>query len=50
MVEVSAKGSGRISVAALLCCKPGREPRLLYRLLGYRGRTREQKGFDVRDF
>ncbi|MFB9677403.1 transposase [Streptosporangium vulgare] len=50
VVGVSAKGSGRISVAALLCLKPGREPRLLYRLLGYHGRARERKGFDVRDF
>lgn len=49
VVRVSAKGSGRVSAAALLCLKPGRRPRLLYRLLGYHGRTREHKGVDVRD-
>lgn len=49
VARVAAKGSGRVSAAVLLCLKPGRRPRLLYRLLGYHGRTHEQKGVDVRD-
>lgn len=50
MVRVSGKGSGRVSAAALICLRPGRRTRLLYRLITYHGRRNEQKGFEVRDF
>jgi hypothetical protein len=37
-IAVSAKGSGRISIAGLVCLKPGRRSRLIYRVLIHRGR------------
>jgi transposase len=49
-VTVSGKGSGRVSVAGLVCVKPGRRTRLIYRTITYHGRKDEQKGFRVRDF
>ncbi len=34
----------------MLCLRPGRRPRLLYRLLVHRGHRGEQKGFTPADF
>lgn len=50
MVPVTVKGSGRISVAGLLCYRPGHRSRLLYRMMVHRGRKGEPKGFRERDF
>ncbi|MEO3863918.1 transposase [Acrocarpospora sp. B8E8] len=50
IVTVSGKGSGRVSIAGLLCLKPGRRTRLIYRTISYHGRKNERKGFGVRDF
>ena len=50
-VEVSGKGSGRISLAALVCARPGRRTRLIHRMLVHHsGRRGEKKGFRERDF
>lgn len=45
-VPVSGKGSGRISVAGLVCLKPGRRSRLIYRTRTHRGRKGERRSFD----
>ncbi|MFD2414805.1 IS630 family transposase [Amycolatopsis pigmentata] len=44
-VPVSGKGSGRISVAGLVCLKPGRRSRLIYRIRTHRGRKGERRSF-----
>jgi putative transposase len=49
-VTVSGKGSGRVSVAGLICIKPGKRTRLIYRTITYRRRKGEKKGFGVADF
>lgn len=49
-MTVSGKGSGRVSVAGLVCVKPGQRTRLIYRTITYHGRKNENKGFRVRDF
>jgi putative transposase len=50
-VEVSGKGSGRISLAALVCARPGGRTRLVHRMLVHHsGRRGEKKGFRERDF
>lgn len=41
MITVTGAGRGRISGAALCCCKPGHRPRPLYRLHPYHRRTDE---------
>lgn len=48
---MTGKGSGRVLLAGLVCCRPGRTPRLLYRTLVYRSRTGGgKKGFRAREF
>ncbi|GAB2456282.1 transposase [Streptomyces incanus] len=50
-VEVSGKGSGRISPAAPVCARPGRRARLIHRMpVHHSGRCGEKKGFRERDF
>ncbi|MCP3820576.1 transposase [Streptomyces sp. A3M-1-3] len=49
-VIVTGKGSGRVLMAGMVCVKPGRETRLIYRTQLYRGRTGEKKGFRAREF
>ncbi|MFF9570046.1 transposase [Streptomyces sp. NPDC014685] len=50
-VEVSGKGSGRISLAALVCVRLGRRTRLIHRMLVHHsGHRKEKKGFRERDF
>ncbi|GAA5772820.1 hypothetical protein [Streptosporangium roseum] len=44
------KGSGRVSIAGLICVRPGRRTRLLYRVMVFHDRKGEPKGFDVPDF
>lgn len=39
-------GKGRVNIAGLCCYRPGHRPRLIYRLLIYRDRKGEPKGFD----
>ena len=50
MVKVTGKGSGRISIAGVVCYKPGRRSRLIYRMMMHRGRKGEPKGFREPDF
>ncbi|WP_331768064.1 transposase [Embleya sp. NBC_00896] len=50
VVPVSGKGSGRISLAGLVCCAPGRRTRLLFRIRVHRGRKGDPKGFREKDF
>ncbi|MFB7170153.1 IS630 family transposase [Streptomyces sp. NPDC056254] len=50
LVKVTGKGSGRVLTAGMICVRPGRETRLIYRTQTYRGRTGEKKGFRAREF
>lgn len=50
LVKVTGKGSGRVLMAGMICIRPGRETRLIYRTQTYRGRTGEKKGFRAREF
>lgn len=49
-VRVFTSGSGRVSLAGLLCIRPGRRPRLIYRTRVHPGRAHEQKGFTEADY
>lgn len=50
-VKVSGKGSGRVSVAGMVCAKPGERTRLIHRILTHHpGRRGERNGFKERDF
>ena len=51
VVRVTAAGTRRVSLAALICTKPGHRPRLIYRTLVDRGAsTRRRKGFTEADY
>ncbi|MGW4349368.1 IS630 family transposase [Streptomyces sp. NPDC004690] len=50
LVKVTGKGSGRVLMAGMVCVRPGRETRLIYRTQTYRGRPGEKKGFRAREF
>ncbi|MCK2214333.1 transposase [Actinomadura sp. ATCC 31491] len=50
IVTVSGKGSGRVNLAGLICCKPGQRTRLIYRMMIYRRRKYERKGFNETDY
>jgi transposase len=49
-IAVSGKGSGRVSIAGLVCVKPGRRSRLIYRALIHRGRKGERRSFAETDY
>ncbi|MEY9997537.1 ribosomal protein S7 [Streptomyces sp. V4I8] len=50
VVKVSGKGSGRVSVAGMVCPRPGTRTRLVFRMLVNHGRKSEKKGFKEKDF
>jgi len=50
VIPVSGKGSGRISVAGLVCVKPGNRSRLLYRIKVHRSRKGERRSFAATDY
>jgi len=50
LVRVRAAGSGRVSMAGLVCRKAGQRIRLVFRMLVHHGRKGEKKGFRERDF
>lgn len=50
VVQVCGKGSGRVSICGLVCYRPGRRSRLIYRTMAHRGRRGEPKGFREPDF
>lgn len=47
---MSGKGSGRISIAGLVCVKSGRRSRLIYRTLIHRSRKGERRSFAETDY
>jgi len=46
----SGKGSGRVSMAAAVCCRPGARPRMFYRLAAHRGRKGERRSLAEDDY
>ena len=50
MVTVSGKGSGRVSVAGLVCLKPGARGHLFYRVRIHRGRKGERRSMSEADY
>jgi hypothetical protein len=49
VISVSGKGSGRVSIAGLVCLKPGRRGRLIWRTRLHRGRKDERGSFSEDD-
>jgi hypothetical protein len=50
VVAVSGKGSGRVSVAGLVCLKPDSRGRLFYRMRIHRGRKGERRSMSEADY
>jgi putative transposase len=51
VVRVTGASNRRVSLAALLCCKPGCRARLIYRVHhGHRRRNDRRKGFTETDY
>jgi transposase len=50
VVAVSGKGSGRVSIAGLVCLKPWHRGRLLWRTKLHRGRAGERGSFSEDDY
>jgi DDE superfamily endonuclease len=50
VVAVSGKGSGRVSVAGLVCLRPAARGRLFYRIRVHRGRKGERKSLSENDY
>jgi hypothetical protein len=50
VVKVSGGGSGTVMIAGLVATKPGRTPRLIYRIRLRRGRKGERKSFGEADY
>jgi hypothetical protein len=50
VARVSGKGSGRVSIAGLVCLRPGRRGRLMYRLVVHHGRKGERRSLSEADY
>jgi len=50
VVRVCGKGSGRVSVAGLVCLRPGARGRLFYRVRIHRGRKGERRSMSEADY
>ena len=50
VVTVSGKGSGRVSVAGLVCLRPGARGHLYYRVRIHRGRKGERRSMSEADY
>lgn len=50
MIRVSGKGSGRVSIAGLVCYQPGQRSHLFYRVIIHRGRKGERRSFSETDY
>ncbi len=50
VTAVSGKGSGRVSIAGLVCVRPGHRSRLIYRTRLHRGRQGERRSFSEADY
>ncbi|MEW1914749.1 transposase [Kitasatospora sp. NPDC085895] len=49
VVDVTGSGSGRISLASMICVRPGERARLVFRMLVHHHRKGEKKGFEELD-
>ncbi|MDO0930410.1 transposase [Streptomyces sp. DG2A-72] len=49
VVRVRGRGSGRVSMAGMVCYKPGQRSRVIYAVREYHGRKNEPKGFGWKD-
>ncbi|WP_285702089.1 transposase [Actinomadura sp. NBRC 104412] len=49
-MHVTARGTHRVWLAALVAVKPGEHPRLIYRSHAYHGRKDQKKGLDEGDY
>ena len=49
-MAVRGAGGGRVSIAGVVCYRPGDRPRLFYQLLVHRRRKGEPKGFAWQDY
>lgn len=49
VVRVRGRGSGRVSMAGMVCYQPGRRSRMFDAVREYRGRVGQPKGFGWRD-
>lgn len=50
VVGVSGKGSGRVSIAGLVCLKHGQRGRFVWRTITHRGRKGERSSFSETDY
>jgi DDE superfamily endonuclease len=50
VIPVSGRGSGRVSIAGLVCVKPGCRSRFIYRMIVHRGRKGERRSFAETDY
>jgi hypothetical protein len=50
VVKVTGGASRRVSLAALICVRPGQRPRLIYRVHTRRRRTDPRKGFTETEY
>lgn len=50
IVTVSGKGSGRVSIAGLVCYRPGQRGHLYYRVRIHRGRKGERRSLSEADY
>jgi DDE superfamily endonuclease len=50
VIKVSGKGSGRVSVAGLVCLRPGARGHLFYRIRVHRGRKGERRSMSEADY
>lgn len=50
VVRGRGAGGGRVSIAGVVCYRPGDQPHLFYQLRAHRRRKRESKGFTWADY
>jgi putative transposase len=50
VVRVSGKGSGRVSIAGIVCLKPGHRGKFAWRTIAHRGRKGERSSFTEADY
>ena len=50
MLAVCGRGSGRVSMAGMVCLKPGQRGHLFYRIRIHRGRKGERKSLSEEDY
>jgi hypothetical protein len=50
IITVAGRGGRRLSIAGMVCYRPGHHGRLIYRVMVHRGRKGEPKGFREPDF